>query len=338
MNVLIIGGSNSRRKVGYTKFLFEELLGHTSIDKFTNIALGANTCLMGLISLAELSEDHDYNLIMLEYSVNDYAMTARGETSIWSAAFEGLIRQVCRRWPNAIVCCVILGRSNVDKLLWESQILKTHIIASHYPQVVLADVQGYLPQMLPSERLYDDPMHYSREASEIAGPFIANLVLSRKCSQSHVLPAPLNESVFDPVGVLDFANFKKLYNRVFSNSIITLNTMELALGDSFEFTLPGPLISVVFVSTQGAGSFRIESGGQSAVIHTLHKGVRDGKHAFLPLSTYGSWWKNPFVQCKVRITTIPHHRTAADWPTNLGVSSSTEKPAIFLSKILYRTH
>lgn len=338
MNVLIIGGSNSLKKMGYTKFLLEELIVHTNIDKFTNISLGANTCLMGLISLTELSEECAYDVIVIEYSVNDYAMTARGETHIWSVAFEGLIRNVCLRWPNAIICCVILGRSNAETSLWENQVLETRMIAAHYPQVVLADVQAYLPEFVPSERLYDDPRHISQEASAIAGSFVANLILSKDDSHNRSLPSPRSDTVFDKVGVMDFTDFKISRNRVFTNSLITLNTMEMSVGENFEFDLPGPLISVVFVSAQGAGSFRIESGGQSAVIHTLHRGVRDGEHRFLPLSSYGKWWQHPFRACRVKITPIPHHRGTADWPTNLGVPSLAEKPAVYLSKVLYRTH
>jgi hypothetical protein len=336
MNLLIIGGSNSVKKLGYTKFLFEELIRHTSIDKVSNISLGANTCLMGLISLIELSDEYIYDVIVIEYSVNDYAMTARGDSLIWSAAFEGLIRNTCCRWPKAIICYVMLGRSNVEKPLWENQLQETRNIVAHYPQVVLSDVQAYLPELVPSDRLYEDPRHISQEASEIAGSFVANLILSKKCLNKRKLPSPLSDSVFDKMGVIDFSDFENSRNRMFSNSLITLNTMEISIGEYFEFSLPGPLISLVFVSTQGVGSLLIESEEQSAVIHTLHGGVRDGKHPFLPLSTYGSWWRNTIKEYKIKITSIPHHQAKADWPTNLGVSSLSEKPTVFLSKVLYR--
>jgi hypothetical protein len=338
MNILVLGGSNSRKKSGYTKFLYDEFESNgESVVHFTNLALGANTCLLGMISLEELNDSVLYDVVVVEYSVNDYAMTVVGDVEIWKAAFEGLIRQILRRYPKAIICNVLLGRSNVVKSLWETQIDETKKIAKHYRRVILADVQNYLPSILEPEKLYHDPMHYSLEAQELAGKFVASKILSNNYIQSDInmISPSLYDNNFENVGVIDFQKIDSTRNQNFSNSIISIASMKILCGESVEVDVPGSIICIVFVSAQGCGSFSMTSENKKVIIHTLHRGVRDGKYGFLPLSAYGSWWKESAAN-KVIIEAIPFTKGPADWPVDFLAPSSDINPVVYMYKILYR--
>ena len=337
MNVLVVGGSNSRMQAGYTKWLVEELatLGRP-VERFDNLALGANSCLLGLVSLCEFEGEPHYDAVVIEYSVNDYAMMVSGDLPLWRAAYEGLLRQVCRRWPRALVCCVLLGRSNMEPALWARQMEETHRIASHYPAVVIADAQAQARELgWPDERIYADPMHYSAEMQERAGGLAARSIAGRR-QQDASMPAPLNDIVFDPVGLLDLGALDEPRSRTFSNSVVHMRTLELHLGERVNVQVPGAPICIVFVSSQGCGSFRMVAGDREALVHTLHDGVRDGKHAFLPLSAYGTWWRDNRTDWRLTLFPVADAQGPADWPTFHVVPSAEPQPVVCFSKILYR--
>ncbi len=255
MNVLIVGGSNSRLKTGYTSSLRSklELLG-CQIDTFTNISLGANTCLLGIVSLLDLKDGISYDIVVLEYSVNDYSMVARGDWSLWRASYEGIVRKIFRLWPASKLCCVLLGRSNVDAILWDRQINETKSIAKHYNAIV-CDAQYCVPLSIEGDSVYADPMHYSQLAQDFTGNLAAKLICDRDKCASNIFPQAFYDSVFDKVAVLDISTLGTGKKRIFSTSIVKIEALELGISDSFEVDIPGQLVCVMFVSKLTAKSF-----------------------------------------------------------------------------------
>lgn len=301
MNILVVGGSNSRMLKGYTGYLKEELarLG-VDVARYDNLSLGANTSLMGL-QLLEGVNGASYDWILLEYSVNDYAMTGRGEWEIWRATLEGLLRIAIRKWPAARVCYVLLGRSNVKQHLWDRQVAETVAIVSHYPSVVASNVyEHFLSFPDSSSSLYADPMHYSDAGQRLAGEFTAKVLLSSGLSNNLMLPAPLSEDVVDPIRVLNFSELGLGRLKVFKNSVVDINSLELKRGDSIRLRIPGAPIGLVFVSAVDSGSLCLEVDGHRCSSDTLHEGVRERKFPFLPLSTWlGCWNRSGAVDIKI---------------------------------------
>jgi hypothetical protein len=339
MNVLALGGSNTRMIAGYTKWLREELQAMESAPLvFDNLALGANTCLLGIVSLLEHHAAREYDLIVIEYSVNDYAMVASNDLDLWRASFEGLIRMVSLRWPRARTCCLMLGRSNVDETLWERQMAETRHIAAHYPAVLLADAQAKLRQSgVPELEIYADPMHFAPAAQQAAGRMVAELVRNAAPLNPSPLPARLHPHALDNVGAMDLSAFAlDGQAREFSNSVVQVRATTMRLGDRLRVDVPGVPVCVVFVSTPGCGSFLMSSGDDHALVHTLHDGVRDGKFPFLPLSAYGRWWKYSPGPRSVSFEALPFTDRPADWPTFHVVPSSEAQPVVHLSKLLFR--
>lgn len=339
MKVLALGGSNTRMIAGYTKWLKDDLQATQSDPLvFDNLALGANTCLLGISSLVEHTPAHDYDLVIIEYSVNDYAMWASQDADLWQASYEGLLRMVARRWPRARICCLLLGRSNVDPALWDRQVEETRRIAAHYPCAFFADSLTYLKSIgLSPQTIYADPMHYGAGAQEAVGHWLAAQVTAPWTGASGPLPDRLHPQALDDIGVMDLSTFAlDGQPREFSNSVVSVRAATMKLGDRLTVDVPGVPVCVVFVSTQGCGSFLMRAGDAAALVHTLHDGVRDGKFPFLPLSAYGRWWRAAPMPGPVSFEVLPHTDRPADWPTFHVVPSTEEHPVVHLSKLLYR--
>ena len=337
INILIIGGSNSRLKNGYTKTLLEKFQAAEISCQINNISLGANTCLLGLISLLDIKDAIDYDLVMIEYSVNDYSMMLQGDILLWRASYEGLIRCVFKKYARAKICCVLLGRSDAKPVLWESQISETKLIAKHYGNVIIADVQANISRQIGQDNLYADPLHYSDSGQVAAGNYTASRIFEEIGKTNSILPPPIYSYALDSVGILNFSDFAGGKFHEFSNSIIQIKALELTLGKDVEFTVPGEIICIMFLSVPGAGSFRVSCGKQSAVVHTLHDGVESGKFLFLPLTAYSRWFQNKEISNKIKFEVIHYYSGEADWPNFHVNPSKSEAPVVYLSKILYRT-
>jgi hypothetical protein len=102
---LILGGSNSLKRGGYTDTLRRTLRDVT----FVNLAVGATPCVMGLERCAEVADDH-FDVVIIEYLINDFGLGGPEGLPLWRAGYEGLMREVLRLWPEARIVAVQLGR------------------------------------------------------------------------------------------------------------------------------------------------------------------------------------------------------------------------------------
>jgi hypothetical protein len=314
--LLAIGGSNTRMKAGYIRSLRSGLeRGGIELGSLRNISLGANSCLMGLISLETESDIEKPDIVTIEYAVNDYALVASDMSDLWHAAYEGLVRQVRRRWPEALICCIILGREEYRKDLWEIITSGTRRIAEHYPNVIFVDCPTSLHPNLDGEEhhaLFADPMHYCPAMQDAAGQLAADMILSAPKGAVAPMPHSLHPESLDPISVVDFSAMDGV-TETFQNSAVMAKALKLEAGKTLSVSLPGRLVAISFVSRKDGGSFIIQNGNQAALIHTLHRDIRDEKFAFLPLSAVGNWWKGDNEPSVLSITPVGS-QSEADWP------------------------
>jgi hypothetical protein len=294
---------------------------------------------MGLISLASEPDLGSPDVVIIEYAVNDYALIAAGQQDVWQAAYEGLVRQVSRRWSSALICCVILGRSDSQKARWDVISEGTHAIAAHYPNACVIDCPSILSEYTMSAEssdVYDDPLHYSESTRTAAGYLIAAAITAATQPVARELPEPINADVLDPVSIIDFPTLFPNRREAFTNSVVTADCLKIAAGDEISVDVPGRIIAVSFVSRLDGGSFLMTWNGQSALVHTLHDQVGNGKFPFLPLSAVGNWWRGPSEAGTLTIAPISEQIRAADWPVyHVGPNAHADAP-IYLHQALVR--
>lgn len=336
--MLIVGGSNSRMLAGYTASLADRLAqsGYPR-DAIRNIAVGANTCLIGLQMLHATKDIAEQDIIVIEYAVNDHVMFMAGEEDLWRSAFEGLVRNLTRRWPNARIFNLMLGRGDVAAAVWERQLAENRRISERYRNVRLLDADAFVRERLPGRRMFHtDLLHYVLPIQGEVGRWVADEILASAPAVPEPLPAPLSSDVFDPVVVVDFPVMRPESLVTFSNSVVSVDAMRVKPGDDIVFEVDGPLISLSFVSAAGCGSLTLECGGDTVLIHTLHGGVRRGQYRFLPLSAYGDWWRQAPGRRTVRISPSTDAR-ASDWPNfHVGPQERGSAAEIFLLTALVR--
>jgi hypothetical protein len=339
LNVLAIGGSNTLMLKGYIATLRSVLKAEGVSANIRNIALGANSCLMGLISLSTTADIEVPDVVIIEYAVNDYALITVGYAELWLAGYEGLVRQVSRRWPEAQIYCVILGRADSEELPWQIISDGTKKISDHYPNAFLIDYPAWLRdfnQNATVDDIYEDPMHYGESSRSAVGLLLAGAIFASPPSTIQTLPEPLTSDVFDPVSVISFADLFPDNRHDSTNSVVAVESARVVLGDSISVDLPGRLIAISFVSRADSCSFTMTLNEQSALVHTLHSRVHSGEFAFLPLSVVGDWWKGANVGGELVLTPVTDRNEPADWPAfHVGPASGCDG-SIYLHQALVK--
>jgi hypothetical protein len=336
IKLLALGGSNTFMLKGYMASLRDAL--KIPPENIRNLALGANSCLMGLISLASETEIENPDVVVIEYAVNDYALLVAGQASVWVAAYEGLVRQVSRRFPEALICCVILGRSDSQPGRWNVITEGTTRIAANYANTVVVDCPRTLSKYFTEidGDTFSDPLHYGERARTAAGLLVADAIKAAPQPTARPLPAPIDSDALDPVAVVDFSRLRPEGRQTFENSVVSTDCLRLEIGSSISVELPGPLIAISFISRKDGGSFLMRWNDKSALVHTLHDQVESGNFPFLPLSAVGNWWKEPNAPGQLMIEPISNCADPADWPVYHVGPTVDGAAAVYLHQLLVR--
>jgi len=115
MNILIVGGSNSVMKHGYSDQLADLLDRPDMITltgskaQITNLSVGANSAMRGLETLKGADLD-GIDLLILEYFINDLPVFSRDGAEFWLACYEGMIRYALSMNPRLRIMPLMLGR------------------------------------------------------------------------------------------------------------------------------------------------------------------------------------------------------------------------------------
>jgi hypothetical protein len=159
-----------------------------------------------------------------------------------------------------------------------------------------------------------DTLHYNPTLQEAAGMLISSVIIAADDPTPQPLPAPIVADVLFPAKVIDFANPDHGVTETFSNSAVQAGSLKISPGGHLSIELPGRLVAISFISRPDSGSFQMTMNDRSAVVHTLHRDVRDGLYKFLPLSALGDWWEGPNEPGLLTIDTLYTAAEKADWP------------------------
>jgi lysophospholipase L1-like esterase len=291
MRVLMIGGSNLVINNGIASILptYLSTQFECQVEEFVNIAVPGSGSLFGLHNLLALGDVSRFDIVFIEYGINDYPLHSRNPT-LWQRGFSGLLREVRQRCVKAAVVLILLGRR--DKKFFSKQRLlheKMRAIASQ-AGVEVADIDTFFKSdrmaSVKFQRLYLDGNHFRV-------PVVTNLIASQcmlaavkaRTRDGDSLPR-LDDATPNP----HFARFDSLRFRdiaprheatEFKNSRYELTAVTLRAGTELSFQLDAYPCAVSFISTNTSGSLLIEVDGKLSIIHTLHRRVGNGEFNFL---------------------------------------------------------
>jgi|GEM_PF-5663357 len=304
MNFLFVGGSNTLIKNGYVEKFQTLYKEHTKKEiSVTNIAIGANSSIHGIELLKKRQDLNQYDCIVVEYVVNDYAISTETTIHTWRQAYEGLLRFLIKNCnPQARIINLVLGRR--DKHTLQRQRILTEEISGfvekykfHF-QIEILDITKMLLQNFDVSKglyasLYQDDAHYSTPfGSTLIGSLLLNHVLSEVENIKIGTPIlPENKSTFEQSVVLDAADFSESI-RVFENSRLHIKAMTINGQSSFELEIPGSLIAFSYISTFDCLSLVVSEEGEEPFLIDCRHSWPKSDHSRFMLKNFSLDWKS----------------------------------------------
>jgi hypothetical protein len=321
MRVLFWGGSNTLLGAGYTKAIGDILSNVQKITslEITNMAVGGNSSIHG-VEVARTTKDLEkFDVLFIEYTINDYSLAIKPHWQTWRRAYEGMIRYAFLANPNIKIFLLAFGRRYEDpdrrQVRMRQYLTK---LENHYSQcrfdIKLIDIDTYLRGLAGEDKssftkLYQDKVHYSCPfPSSLIGSYIANhLTPALGLNREAELPAALCEGSFENAGIAEFQEIAPLQESCrFQNSRFHLETVALNASSEISFTLPGSLISLSYSSAGTGATLLVEEEGEAPVsFHTRHKWVDGVRFQFL-IKSFSFHWKqwNPALAATPRKVSI----------------------------------
>jgi hypothetical protein len=299
IKVLFIGGSNTVMKNGYSAETIRALGEYFDLERVDNLAIGGTSVGMGLWTTLNFDPSCHYDLVFVEYTVNDYGYSKDPAAfDAWRWALQALLGHLRRRFPRAAIHTLIFGRRGkhldprqralVDATLEISAACHAH------PIMVDAYLHGLLPEGESDHGLFADRGHYKRPlVTSLAANYISRVVVAcDRRAQGHAL-APVTPS---PVQHADHRLFAPLGEvRDFRNSLYQLRAVALEVGGPWqEITIPGELVQLNYISTRESARIIVAEDAESPVaFDTLHKRTDNGEFAFLIRNLMFNWKGRP---------------------------------------------
>ena len=324
MRFLIVGGSNSLISGGYLETALARLRGFPDVvvDEIANLSIGSVSCMRGLETLKRYDRLAAFDVVVLEYAVNDYVFD-QGAHAMWAAAYEGLIRHVAATAPGARVVSLTFGRREaVSHRGQERRRRRLDLLNRRYNSSVI-DVDAELlvehagdPAAFAA--LYETPAHYrrpdvARRVGERVAEGLRDVALSKK---SVNLAPPLSSFQFGDAQVIDAFEVLDLGGTSgtrFENSRFQTEAATIPLGETISVDLAGPLIGLSYVSTPHACSILLEENGVRSLIHTAfgaQKGMsrKARRFPFLMHNIAATWtrwgWRTELGPRRVTLTAV----------------------------------
>lgn len=306
------------------------------VNNTFNIAVGATPCLFGFENLT-LFRKKEIDLVFIEYGINDLPLFVN-DRLLWEKAFDGLLSLVRRKYPQAQIVTIILGRQK--ERFWKNQDRMhqkmTLISNSHGALVVNVDelLKRKINEVSEFEKYYLDDSHYS---SPNVTQYVADTIASEYL---------LNRSLgfFENSRASSFSNDGlKLFSipgevECFENSRFHKQTTILDKNKSIEIEVKGTPVAISFSSVSESCSLLIEMNGHKKIINTRRKKI--GKLSFVlkQIPLYGFFKKNGESQKinKVKITAIDENSHLFD--ENVMQKTYGMAPASERAKKCYVSH
>jgi len=363
MRVLCLGGSNTVLKDGHAdhlRSLFERY-AQDELMEFRNSAVGANSVFHGLQIALDMKDLQQFDVIFLEYCVNDYTYVDDQNRRSWTYAIEGLLRTLLQRCPAAKIFFVNFGRaiwvdSKRNQLRMYTRIanLVEHYRSDHCVHVV--EIDDYLRALSGGQKdiffsFYQDETHY---ATPVVSALIANVVfssylqtlISDSTSKTSLEKRNFFKGSFASLQAIPMCSLVQDQEiTVFKNSRYRIEGLRIDGGRTVEFVAPGGIVSLGFISAPGAGSMIVEEEGALPVlIDCRHGAVDTGRFPFFIKNFPFSWkrWNNKadVVPRKVRIQVLRSGEQPVGrvrYPKRFGMlpGASTEQATVYLSSATF---
>jgi len=295
MRLLVLGGSNSILRGGYFNTLIEVLreIHYLPLTDVVNLAVGANSTVHGLEIAKRRTDLNTFDIILLEYVVNDGPLVANSGYDVWFAAYEGLIRYLLSVRPDVQIFSLIFGHQSPADPDGEFLVGNgIRDISNSYATHVI-EVDRYLKTTVVDNvnisDLYADGAHYKRRlVTSLVGNYVANCMVAKLNEERRALakmPPRLCEWAFEGAELVSLLNcFGSVgaETRIFANSRYSESAIRLENGEEYSIFTSGALILITYVAAPDSGSLLIEEDGEPPVIlHTLHERVLSRERAFL---------------------------------------------------------
>lgn len=262
-NILFLGGSNTVMRHGYASAVIDCLTDrYGPLGRATNFAVGGNSIVHGLMLAKGLPDLDDYDLVIVEYGVNDVKLANGRSMPTWRAAAEGLIRHLLWNRPDRRILFPQFHRRMMHGYQFRPA-AELRDLAAYYGQthrVSALDIDGLLrrvvfPEPAAFSDLYMDGAHFRQPViSRLVGAMVAAEIATPALAEpAAMLPPPVRKWHFQNAELVDFVADRAKAEPVFRNSRFVLPTLRVPVGEQVEIGLPGPLIGVEYVSTATTG-------------------------------------------------------------------------------------
>lgn len=291
-NILFLGGSNTVMSNGYVDALIACLADRRGpVGRVVNLSAGGNSTVHGLMLAKQRQDLADYDVVVIEYGVNDVKLAGLGPIEIWKAATEGLLRHLLTIRPDVHVVFVLFARLDMRKGYMYRPAELTLTIADAYAahrRVTVVDIDHLFRNVLfpgakEFAKLYSDGSHYRRpEIARLAGGLIASGILGAPQGEEEPLPEPVFPFHFADSTLVDLVGDPAQADRVFANSRYNIPTRRIGLGETVTLDLPGPIAGIEFVSLATGATLRVsEEGAAPFALHTRHGRTGTAVYPFL---------------------------------------------------------
>lgn len=290
-NILFLGGSNTVIRRGYVRSMVAYLEHrYGPPGRVTNLAVGGNSIVHGLMCAKMTPDLADYNHVVVEYGVNDVKFARPDKIDTWRGAAEGLLRVLLAAREDVHVIVPQFTRRDMKPHMFATangmENLADHYATSH--NVTLVDIDRLLRNVLLKNRadfppLYIDGGHLRRpDVTALVGGLIGAEAAAAPRRPGGALPGPLHPWHFAKADILDLVGDPDCANRRFKNSIFDIRTRHIALGERVTLDLPGALAGLEIVSCSEGAALRIsEEGADPYVLYSRHTGGDELRFPFL---------------------------------------------------------
>ena len=284
LEIMFLGGSNTRMKSGYVPVLCDKLEATTGTQlAVQNLSVGISSSLMGIERFLIDATRSRPDVIFIEYAINDVTIAITHDIGFWRKSYEGLLRIVTRHHPAAKIYGlffvarfpshrVVADKMRPDMMLW----------AARYPNFEFIDVDAGLAEAFDTADRYHDDMHYAPQCFETIAAIVCDRVKTSAPSAMQTLPEPVYPQSFETATAMELARQPNVVATRFARSILSFQTVILRSGETLTLEVPGEIASISFVSTPQSGILEITDRHGSIFIPTLHRDVaRNGNPLFM---------------------------------------------------------
>lgn len=279
MNILFIGGSNLLMRNGMSMAIPRvfKALG-VELGNVWNISVGATGSLFGLENL-NLFSSKNVDLVFVEYGINDLP-TFSNDRQLWEQGYRSLLNEVNRRYPNAHVVNILLGRQ--AEKFWERQDKMHAMMASIAAEAgaLVIDIDNEIKlkgaRYNGIDAFYRDGSHY---VSPTVTNYISELVVSNYLLHKSMGYFKKSKSVYSEgvMRVFKASGSVELYE----NSLFRRETTVLNVNESVSLEVQGTPVAISFISEKQSCSLLIEGDGFKKIINTRRREADEEKFSFL---------------------------------------------------------